>query len=114
MILWIKGHLTWIVIVVLIVSCGIFLFSWVDALVTIDNVSSERERQRGMANVLRSLLQETGKDTSRTEITKFVREHYSDNTMHVIKEENNRLSVDGIILIFNGQNISEVKFIDEE
>ena len=114
MITWIKGHPSWIISLVLLAVSVFLLYSWLDALVTIDHVSSESERQKGMAIVLRDLLQESGKHTSRPEVTAFVKAHYSDKNNHVIKEGKNRLEVDGIIIIFHGTTISEVKFIGEK
>ena len=113
MIVWIKGHLSWLVIGVLIIICMFLLYAWIDARVTIDHAWRVVDWERNDKKVLRDLLQETAKQMSRTEIKQLVIKRFGKD--HLIKEDaKDELSVDNIIIKFHGDSLSEIKFIDEE
>lgn len=113
MIQWIKSHLSWLIIGVLASICLFLFYAWIDARVTIDHAWRVVDWERRDKVVLRALFQETGKRMSRSELKQLVTKHLGKG--HLIKEDaRDELSVDNIILKFDGESLSEVKFIDEE
>jgi hypothetical protein len=76
MILWIKAHIGWLsVLFILLIICTFLLYSWLDARITIEYVLQEQKDQLKEIEVLQSLLLETGKRMSRSEIEQLVAEH---------------------------------------
>ena len=113
MISWIKGHISWLAVGILIILCMFLLYAWIDARVTVDHAWRVVDWERNDKKALRALLQETGKHMHRNELTRFVKEHFK-GELDVIKEEGDQLSLNGIILKFDGEFLSKVMFINEE
>lgn len=110
---WIKGYISWLIIGILTVLCLFLIYAWIDARVTIDHAWRVVDWERNDKEVLRTLFQETGKHMSRTELKQLVIKHFGKD--HLIKEDaRDELSVDNIILKFDGETLTEVRFPDEE
>jgi hypothetical protein len=113
MISWIKDHLGWFLgSLILLVICIFLLYSWIDSRVTIEYVLQEQKNQRREIEVLQSLLLETGRRMSRSEIEQLVTKRIGEN--RIKKEAQDELSIDGgIILKFRGDSLVEVKSMNE-
>lgn len=111
MISWMKIHLGWLVAGILGMFCIFFINAWIDARITITYTLSELDQQKKMTKTLRDLLQETGKQMSRTEIKQLVVKRFGKD--HLIKEDvKDELSVDNIIIKFKGDALYEIKLGD--
>ena len=113
MFLWFKGHMGWLLgLLILIGICVFLLYSWIDTLVSLDYARQEQKYQREEIEVLQSLLLETGKRMSRSEIEQLVTKHFGKD--HLIKkDEEDELSIDNVILKFKDNSLIEVKSPDE-
>jgi len=113
MISWIRDHLGWLLgILFLLVACIFLLYSWIDSRVTIEYVLQGQKNQRREIEVLQSLLLETSKRMSRSEIEQIVTNCIGKNRMK--KESQDELSIEGgIILKFRGDSLVEVKSMNE-
>jgi len=107
---WLKRHLNWVLGLLLII-CIFLLYSWINALVSLDYARQEEKYQRENVQLLQSLLQETGKKMSQSEIRQLVKSRFGKE--HIIKEQQNQISVDNIILKFNGNSLVEIKLLDD-
>ena len=110
---WVKGHLGWLLgLLILIIICIFLLYSWINALVSLDHARQEQKYQRKEIEVLESLFLEAGKRMSRTEIKEVVTKRFGKD--HLIKEEEpDELSVDNVILKFRGDSLVEVKSLND-
>lgn len=109
MISWIKAHMGWLLgLLILFAICIFLLYSWFDSRVTITYMLQEQKDQRREIEVLQSLLLQTGKQMSRSEIEQVVAKHFGKD--HLIKkEQEDELSVDSVILKFKGDSLVAVK-----
>jgi len=114
MIAWLKAHMGWFLgLLILIVICIFLLYSWIDSLVSLDYSRQSEKDQHREREVLQSLLLETGKRMSRSEIEQLVTEHFAKD--HLIKkEEQDELSIDNITLKFRGDSLVEVSSLLDE
>ena len=113
MLLWVRGHMGWILgFLILIVICVFLLYSWINSRVSLDYARQEQKYQREEIAVLQNLLLETGKRMSRSEIKEMVSKRLGKD--HLIKEdEKDELSVDNVILKFRGDSLIEVKSLND-
>ncbi len=114
MISWIKDHLGCLLgLLVLIGLCIFLLYSWFDSRVTITYMLQEQKDQRREIEVLQSLLLQTGKRMSRSEIEQIVTKHFWKDYL-IKKDEEDELSVDNVILKFEGASLVKVKSTNDD
>lgn len=109
-----RYRISWVLAATFFMSTVFLLYSWIDARITVDHAWREAEWRGKRIELLRGLLQETGKCSNRIEITRSIKSLYKDNNKHVIEESQNQIAIDDLILIFDGNSISKIKFIDEK
>lgn len=114
MIAWGKKYKCSITISALLIVCTFLGYSWVNALVTVDHAWKEAEWRGKKIEVLKDLLQETGKHTTRRDLLQFINMRFKDKSKHLVKEDKDSITVDDVIIKFNGESFSGVKFINEE
>lgn len=105
--------MSWLIIGALAIICVFLLYAWIDARVTIDHAWRVVDWERKDKEVLRALFREAGRHMNRSELKQLITKHFGKD--HLIKEDaRDELSVDNIILKFDGESLSKVMFIDEE
>ncbi len=113
MFFWIKERIGWVSgLLILIGICTFLLYSWIDVLVSLDYARQQNKYQKREIKLHKSLLLETGKRMSRSEIKRVVTQCFGKD--HIIKENGpDELSVDNIVLKFSGDSLVEVKSLGE-
>lgn len=110
---WVKAHIGWILgVFTLIALCVFLLYSWVDTLVSLGYARQEQKSQHEEVVILQRLLLETGKRMRRSEIEQVITKGFGKDYL-IKKDEEDELSVDNVILKFEGDTLVEVKFPDQ-
>lgn len=111
MTLWIKKYSSGIAIASLIIFCMLIIYSWIDTLVSLSYARQELADRHREIEVFQSLLLETSKRMSRSEIEQMATKRFGKNYI-VKKDEQNELSIDSIILKFQDDVLVEVKLMN--
>jgi hypothetical protein len=107
---WFKRHWARTGLLALLAICGFLLYSWIDTTTSLDYAIQEQKSLREDINILQSLLKDTGKQMSRSEIELLVKNEYKQG--HIVKVTQNSILVDGVVLNFNGETLTEVHLLE--
>ncbi|MCI0330405.1 MAG: hypothetical protein L0196_05555 [candidate division Zixibacteria bacterium] len=114
MFFWLKGKTGWLIaLFILIVICIFLFYSLIDQSVSLDYAHQDQIYKSQEIKVLRSLLLETGKGMSRSDIEALVTRKIGKDK--VKKEEQDELWIEGgIVLKFKGDSLVEVRSLNED
>lgn len=109
MIAWIKAHIGWLSVLMILLAINLFLlYSWFDSRVTITYMDQEHQDRCGEIEVLQRLLLATGTRMDRSEIEQVVTKHFG-KVYLIKKDEEDELSINNVILRFKGDSLIKVQ-----
>lgn len=110
MVSWVKRRWAELGLLVLLAFCVVLFYSWIDTAISLDYAVQEQKFLREDMATLQSLLKDTCKQTSRSEIEQLVQHKYKQG--HIVKVTQNSIQVDGVVLDFNGETLTEVNLLE--
>ena len=98
-------------IVILIVVATALAYTTFTTAISLDYARTEQELQRQRQHLLQELFLKAASHISRNELVMLVKKSFAMD--HVVKEGSNQISIDDIVLIFDGDAIKSVSSLDE-
>jgi hypothetical protein len=98
----------------LIVYAAYATYGMIDTSVSLNYARQGQMSDQEDADVLRDLLLGASARWNRTDFIKLVEKKFGNSPFgpnHIVKKERDQLEINGIIIQFNGQSISNVKFL---
>jgi hypothetical protein len=100
------GTACFIAIALLATTVLYFAVAWFDSTTELSDARQEQKYEKDRENILKTLLLIAGNRLTRQELCRLVRTNLG--TGHVIREDSDTLTVDGVILKFNGNTLTDV------
>ena len=105
--------LKYLFIAMLVALLGVAVYGWLDTAVSLDHAREQQKFDEESLELLRRFVVAFNHGTNRPDIAQYVKRNYA-GPEHVIKEEPDRILVDGIVFCFdNTQSLSKVLFLDK-
>ena len=98
---------------IVVASAVIAGYGWLNTAVSLDYARQEQKSERERNEVLRRIVLALNHGAKRPEIVHLIRQTFGNG--HVIKEQEDKILVDGIVLQFDKtQSLSEVHFLGND
>ena len=95
-----------------VAAAAFAIYGWLNVAVSLDHARQQQKVERARSVLLREFVVALDRGAKRSEITQFVKQNFGHG--HIIKEEQDDISVDGIVFRFdNTQSLSKVQFLDD-
>jgi hypothetical protein len=95
-----------------VAAAAFAMYGWLSVAVSLDHARQQQKMDRERSELLREFVVALDRGAKRSEITQFVKQNFGQG--HVIKEEQDDISVDGVVFRFdNTQSLSKVQFLDD-
>lgn len=106
------GIFTIVIVVFLTLAVAILGYIAFSSAISLDYARKEQEHLRQREYVLQSLLLETSNHMSRNQLVALVKENFG--TDHIVKEENNQITIDNTVLKFEGERVKSISSINDD
>lgn len=99
--------------VMVVVVAAVGVYGWLNTSVSLSYAREQQKTERERSELLRQFVLTLNRGAKRSEITRLVNQNFGKG--HVIKEEQDRILVDDIVLRFDTtQSLSKVQFLGAE
>jgi hypothetical protein len=100
-------------LVLVFASAAVAVYAWLDTAVSLDHARQQQKTERERSELLRQFVGAFNHGAKRSEVMQFVNRNFGKG--HVIKEEEDKILVDGIVFRFdNTQSLTKVQFLGED
>jgi|SRR5262249_285681 len=97
---------------VLVLIGAFAIYGWVDTALSLDHARQQEKTQQERSQLLSEMLLASKRGAKRSDVLQFVKQNLGSG--HIIKEEQDRIMVDGVVFRFdNSQLLAKVQFLDE-